>query len=330
MRTEIIAELAQGYEGRPLLGSLLIKAAAHAGVDAVKLQLIYADEIATPGYKYYDLYKQLEMPLEVWRKLGVQAREAGLRFYLDVCGPRSLAEARELGADGVKISTSNFFNIPLVNDALAAMPRIFLGIGGITVAEVETFIARHRVAPDGPICFLYGLQNEPTPLEGTNLGKLAALRARFPKHQFGYMDHAEGGTDDAHTLALLALPMGAVCIEKHLTLDRALKLEDYISASTPDEMRAFVARVRRAEAALGSGSLELTEGESAYRKTKLKVVVATRNLRAGAPILDADIVLKRVEGFTCADAFFLAADVVGRVPARDVAGGEAITASVLG
>ena len=48
MQIEIIAELAQGFEGRPEQARLLIKAAASAGADAAKYQLVYADELATP------------------------------------------------------------------------------------------------------------------------------------------------------------------------------------------------------------------------------------------------------------------------------------------
>jgi len=62
----IIAEAAQGFEGDPLLARLLVQAAARAGADAVKFQLVYADEIATPEYKYYDLFKKLEMPATCW------------------------------------------------------------------------------------------------------------------------------------------------------------------------------------------------------------------------------------------------------------------------
>ena len=48
MNIEIIAEIAQGFEGKPEQSRLLIKAASAAGANAVKFQLVYADELATP------------------------------------------------------------------------------------------------------------------------------------------------------------------------------------------------------------------------------------------------------------------------------------------
>ena len=49
-RLNIIAEIAQGFEGNFEQSKLLIKAAAKAGADTVKFQLVYADELATADY----------------------------------------------------------------------------------------------------------------------------------------------------------------------------------------------------------------------------------------------------------------------------------------
>ena len=57
----VIAEAAQGFEGDPFVARLLVKAAAAGHADMVKFQLVYADELATPEYAYYGLFKQLEM-----------------------------------------------------------------------------------------------------------------------------------------------------------------------------------------------------------------------------------------------------------------------------
>ena len=49
-KIEIIAEIAQGYEGSEKLTNLLTKGAIASNADAVKFQLVYADELATPDY----------------------------------------------------------------------------------------------------------------------------------------------------------------------------------------------------------------------------------------------------------------------------------------
>ena len=54
---KIIAEIAQGFEGNFTQSKLLIKAAAKAGADSVKFQLVYAEELSTTDYKYFKLFK---------------------------------------------------------------------------------------------------------------------------------------------------------------------------------------------------------------------------------------------------------------------------------
>ena len=80
---------------------------------------------------------------------------------------------------------------------------------------------------------------------------------------------------------LLALPYGVSLVEKHLTLDRALQLEDFVSAVDPGRFARFVERVRSAEAAVGRDDLSMTAAERGYRRKALKVVVACRDLKAG-------------------------------------------------
>ena len=74
-KIKIIAEIAQGFEGNSTYSNLFVKAAASAGADAVKFQLFYADELATPDYMYYELFKSLEMSDEVWKNISHLALE---------------------------------------------------------------------------------------------------------------------------------------------------------------------------------------------------------------------------------------------------------------
>ena len=54
MNIEIIAEIAQGYEGNEKLTELLLKGAIAADADSIKIQVIYADELSTQTYEHYD------------------------------------------------------------------------------------------------------------------------------------------------------------------------------------------------------------------------------------------------------------------------------------
>ena len=325
----IVAEAAQGFEGNPTVARLLVKAAVAGHADLVKFQLVYAEELATPQYPYFDLFRGLEMAPAAWVDVAEEAARSKIGLVFDVYGPRSLRQATELGAVAVKIHATDFFNEPLVAEALATMPQVFFSAGGITVDEVTAFIARAGAAADR-LTLLYGFQSEPTATADNHLRRLGALRERFPSLALGFMDHADGDSDEAGWLGVLALPYGVRVIEKHLTLDRGLAMEDYVSALGSGAFARYVARIRAAETALGHASLELSAPEAGYRGRALKVVVAARALAAGAALATSDIALLRTGRDESRPIFHRPADVVGRRLRRDVTAGWAIGPEDLG
>ncbi len=288
----VVAEAAQGYEGDVTLAHLLVRAAAEGRADVVKLQLVYADELTLPAHQHHALFKSLEMSDEEWQDVAREARGVGLGLAFDVFGPRSLDLALACGADAVKIHASDVFNHRLLADAFARAPHVYLSTGGLVVDEVEALIARH--APDPRrLTVLLGFQAEPTATADNHLARLGALHRRLPELALGFMDHADGASDEAEWLAVLALPYGVSLVEKHLTLDRALQLEDFVSAVDPGRFARFVERVRSAEAAVGRDDLSMTAAERGYRRKALKVVVACRDLKAGALLARDDVRLIR-------------------------------------
>jgi len=327
-RTLIVAEAAQGYEGDASLLRLLSRAAGAAGADLVKFQIVYADELAAPSYQHYSLFKQLEMPDTAWLAGTAEAEKAGVGLAFDVYGGRSLALALRLRAKAVKIHATDFFNAELVEAALDGAPQIFLSAGGIEIDEIETFFARHRSAMRKTTLF-YGFQAEPTATADNNLRRLVSLRHRFPELRLGFMDHTDGAGDEAGWLSALAVPLGACAIEKHLTLDRELALEDYVSALGPAGFRSFVARVRATESALGSERLELTDPERAYRRRAVKVVTATRALASGITLGAEDMTLLRTALEDARQPLNELTQALGRQLGRVVAAGAAIYADDL-
>ena len=321
----IIAEAAQGY--LPLVGRsgaletalLLTKAAAVAGADAVKFQIVFVDELAQPGNVHYDIFRRLEMLTEDWATVREFARESGIDFIADVFGARSLQVGRDIDADGYKIHSTSFFDHAFVRDVVATGREVFVSLGGIQPAEVDAFLERHGKAASS-LVLLYGFQAEPTPIEMNHLARIEEWRRRTGL-EVGFMDHSEGGTPEATALSLLAMGMGVRLFEKHVTLDRELALEDYVSAATPGELKDYVSILRGVAPAVGRGDLVLGEAELSYREKAIKRCVAARDLAAGQAIEAEDIEMIRTEAPYGA---FDPQDVVGRTLATEVARGAAI------
>ncbi len=299
MTIEIIAELAQGFEGKSEQALLLMRAAANAGATAVKYQLIFADELATPDYKYYELFKSLEMPDAVWQELADYAKKLEINLQLDVFGNRSLRLAERLNVSAIKLHGTDISNVGLLNDvAKSSVTKILLGAGGAHFSELKKAI---DILDKKNIVILLGFQGYPTPSDTNQISRVSLLKKYFSKtHQnisIGFADHALPESTLRYALATMAVGAGAKVIEKHLTLGRIMKLEDHESALNPDEFLEFSNTINACASAFGESTLVedfgMSESEKGYREMIRRHVVTAVRLNAGDPIKPFQLVLKR-------------------------------------
>lgn len=325
-KIEVVAELAQGFEGKPQQASLLVRAAARAKADAAKFQMVFADELATPKYKYYDLFRSLEMSDEVWAGLAEEARTQGIGLQVDIFGRRSLDLAERIGVDAVKLHGTDIGNPGLLRDvAQSGIARVFLGAGGAHRDEIDAAV---DILGGKSVVVLLGFQAYPTPTETNQIDRVRHLADHYADAgnvMIGFADHADPESPLRIALACAALGAGAQVIEKHLTLGRNMEIEDFESALNPDQFQEFVTTVRDTHAALGvtapTHDFGMSEAESGYRRMIRRHVVAARDLPAGTVLGAADVVLKRAE---IDDPITSPADVIGRSLTRAVAANRAL------
>lgn len=327
----IIAEVAQGYEGNLALAKLLVAAAARAGADGVKLQLVYADELATPDYQHYRLFSTLEMPDAEWRAIGEEARSRGVALYLDVFGSRSLELAVSLEVAGIKIHSTDVGNPGLLMQvAQSSVPLVLLSTAACSDGEIREALG---LLGDKAVVLLHGFQGYPTPLEGNDILRLRRLlricEARRPASTtLGFADHAPAEDPMRFLLPAAALGAGARVLEKHLTLAKSMQFEDHEAALNPDELAEFVARMRQCVAALGAESAQpsMHDSELEYRRKTRKHVVAARDIARGETIEAAMLMLLRTPS---EDVIYDARAVCGRRAAAPIARGTAVCETML-
>jgi sialic acid synthase SpsE len=299
MDIEIIAELAQGFEGNPTQAKLLIKAAAVAGADAAKFQLVYADELATPDYEYYELFRSLEMTNEEWKGIAIYAKEQNIDLFLDVFGSKSLKLCEDIGAKGVKLHGTDIANVGLLNDiAECTIQKVYLGAGGALLSEIIQAIS---ILKNKTVIVLLGFQSYPTPNEDNQIDRIRSLNEilnkKFNNYKIGFADHADPTTPLRYAIASTAIGAGAQIIEKHLTLGKVMQMEDHESALNPDEFLEFTQVIRDSVGSLGKSNNEddlgMSDSEKKYRKMIRRHVVSSRKIMAGSTILPNDVVLKR-------------------------------------
>jgi N,N'-diacetyllegionaminate synthase len=290
--TYIIAEMAQGYEGSTETAEQLIDAAVASKADAVKLQVFTADELAVPNHEYYGLYKKLEFTADQWGSLIKRAHNGGLHVLADVFGVDGATMLLEQEIDGFKIHSADTKN-PLLLSFLAQTGKpLLLSLGGSTEDEIVKALQMLRDGGAPEIVGMHGFQSFPTEVEHTQLLKMKQWQdvLGIP---VGFADHIDGDHELRFDLCVFAMGMGAAVLEKHFTLDRADKLEDFESALSSEDLIRFVAHIRSLEVARGSDSLDMDEPEQVYRKNMKKHIVAALNIPTGKIIEEDDIVMKR-------------------------------------
>lgn len=307
----IIAEIAQGYEGSEKLAELYVKGAANAKADIVKFQIFSADELATKDYQYYDLFRSLELPMSAWRALVDKAHGLGLKFYSDIFGLETLEELDRIGVDGFKIHATDLTNGRLLKEVASKNKPVLLAFSGYDVNEIQKALA---LLGQCPVTLMLGFQSEPTLPADNNLARIITAKKIFGL-PIGFQDHTAGDSDLNEAISFLALGLGVTTIEKHMTLSRKAEVEDCVSALNVEEFCSWVDRVRKSEPALGSSTFVPNEKEIEYRGKVQRAVCAACDLLQGKNIDPVHLALKRTSSkhyFTDMDA------IVGRPLKRTV------------
>lgn len=327
MKIEIIAELAQGFEGSLEQAKLLVKAASKAGADSAKFQLVYADELATPGYEYYELFKTLEMEDDDWLEIKQSCDNQGIELIFDVFGESSLALAQKLNIKTIKLHATDINNIGFLNSlAISSIERIMLGAGGAYEKEIKNAI---EILNNKSVILFHGFQGYPTSINENQISRLAVWKSSFGSYQnvgFGFSDHVDPESPSSITLPAFAVGQGAVVLEKHLTLGACMELEDHESAMNPDQFKIFVKSIRDITSAYGESASKndfgMSKSENQYRKNIRRHVVVAKNIASGKIIEADDVVLKRTAALNPITDI---QEIYGKVVTKDIIKNSPIT-----
>ncbi|MEK6704707.1 MAG: N-acetylneuraminate synthase family protein [Bdellovibrionota bacterium] len=326
----VIAEMAWAHDGSLDKAKKIVSGASYAGADAISMHITSLEDYMVRDYgrlakatlsvgkrteDVYDYLDRISIKNSGWKELFAYAKSLGLAVCAMPNDIPSLKLCSELNPDSYVIAAACFAEENLVSEIARQRKPLILRIGGATLGEIEKVVNLIRVQGVEDIVLLHGIQLYPTKIENTDIRLIPSLKAIFG-FPVGLADHMDAESPLSRMVPLVALGFGANVIEKHITHDRALKGEDYISSLNGDEFQKLVEYIRELEKSFGSPSMKpLSEGELRYRQVSRKRTVAGRAITKGTKITKEDIAFKRADSGVYPDEV---TTVIGRTAASDI------------
>ena len=265
----IIAELSANHNQSVERAESIIRAAADAGANAVKLQTYTADTMTIPcnndyfriqgtqwaGKILYELYQEAYTPWEWHPRLQAVAHECGLDFFSTPFDASAVDFLEGLNVPCYKVASFEVVDIPLLQKIASTKKPVIMSTGMATVSEIDEAVTTLRQNGTTDLVLLKCTSSYPAPPEEANLRTVPHMSQLFDC-PVGLSDHTMGSA-----VAVASVALGACLIEKHFTLSRADGGPDGSFSMEPEEFKQMVCDIRTAEKALGTVNYKLTDKE---------------------------------------------------------------------
>ncbi|WP_246790075.1 N-acetylneuraminate synthase family protein [Bradyrhizobium sp. CCBAU 51765] len=293
----VIAEIGNNHNGDFDRAIALVDAAVAAGADCAKFQMRKLDEVYRASslsgkdddlaVEYtLDLLRRFELPTAQQKKIAEYCAAKGIEYLCTPWDAKSVAVLEGFGVHAYKIASADLTNLPLLARLAATGKTLIVSTGMSTTDEIKA-AAKFLDDRNASYVLLHCQSTYPAALHNIHLRFMETLRDIHPI--VGYSGHERG-----IAVSTAAVALGAVVIERHITLDREMEGPDHAASLEPEEFKALVSGIREVEAARGEKLAEraLSQGELINRENLAKSLVAARDLPAGTVISESDIAVK--------------------------------------
>jgi N,N'-diacetyllegionaminate synthase len=324
----VIAEAGVNHNGSLEMAKKLVDAAKDAGADAVKFQAYKTDRLVTKeaqkaeyqkkvgkSNSQYDLLKKLELGESEIRELFQYSQNQGIIFLASAFDVESVELLDKIGVSAFKVASGEITNLPLLECIAEKQKPVIVSTGMSSLTEIEMAVNVFTSKGCKDIILLHCVTSYPAKFENLNLRKILFLREHFD-FPIGFSDHAIG-----IVIPVVAVSLGAVLIEKHLTIDKCLDGPDHSASLEPSEFKQMVNDIRVTEKALVD-SAERSVEEEEIKKLVRKSIVAKVFIKKGTVVSEGLLDFKR-PGTGISPQFLH--NVVGKHAKSDIAPDELVT-----
>jgi len=272
----IVAEIGINHNGDIDVAKRLISVAVAAGCDAVKFQkrtvdVVYsAEELAKPrenpfGATNGDLKYALEFEQDEYEEINAFCRSVKMTWFASPWDEGSVDFLEQFHIPVYKVASASLTDDHLLRHIRDTGKPIILSTGMSTYDEID-----HAVSVLGKedLILMHATSTYPANYDELNLRAIPTMKTRYGV-PIGYSGHETGIPS-----SVCAAALGACCVERHITLDRAMWGSDQAASLEPNGITRLVRDIRLWESAKGDGIKRVYEREMPIIK-KLRRVGAS-------------------------------------------------------
>ena len=259
----IIAEIGINHNGDIDTARRLISVALAAGCDAVKFQkrtvsVVYtAEELAKPrenpfGATNGDLKYGLEFEQEEYEEINSFCKSIKMTWFASPWDEGSVDFLEQFHPPVHKIASASLTDDNLLRHVRKTGKPVIVSTGMSTYDEID-----HAVGVLGKenLILMHATSTYPANYDELNLRAIPIMAQRYGV-PVGYSGHETG-----IPTSVCAASLGACCVERHITLDRASWGSDQAASLEPNGINRLVRDIRLWEQARGDGIKRVYERE---------------------------------------------------------------------
>lgn len=269
-RVFIVAEIGINHNGDLEIAKRLIEHAKSAGCDAVKFQkrtidVVYSPEILAQtrespwGTTQREQKEGIEFGKGDYDAIDGHCRQLGIEWFASAWDIPSQHFLRQYSCKFNKIASAMTTHTAFLEEVASERKPTFLSTGMCTLEDIDEAVAIFKKA-QCPVIVMHSVSTYPAAEKDLNLRAITTLRDRYGL-PVGYSGH-----ESSVSPSIMAAMLGAVAIERHITLDRAMYGSDQAASLELPGLLSLTSAVRKIPQCMGDGVKKVLAAEQSVAK----------------------------------------------------------------